>query len=283
MLIPCDLSFVLTLSVQPPKPPPLTPPQSAALVTSLMTTMHALSSLRDFMSELDDIHSILRVPQAQCPAATRIAALHRFNNELLPQSWDRVTATASILLEQADIFHGILDSISPEPLNPKADGTMTGGLGPAHKKVSTMFSGIRLEQHPLFNFRPFARFCCVCTRARFHVVKGLSRFPVLDGFTFWSLGRLEHRLEKLMVVDEVGDLYAMKYAVIGVAQEIIGRRGKEIGIADTEERCSVDSDEGIDSTDWVGRVLGPRGRRISGWGEEEGKGKGKGKERCDSV
>ncbi|KAK5655236.1 hypothetical protein OQA88_5803 [Cercophora sp. LCS_1] len=282
-----SLATVATTTSPPPKPPPLTPSDNHALATSVGTTMHALSALRDFMSELDDINAILRLPFTQCPPATRNQAFHRFHEELLPQCSMRIQATCSILLEQASIFHDILDSVSPEPLNPTqaANGiVMTGGLGPVGKKVSTLFgaAGIaKIDTHPLFNFRPFARFCCVCTRARFHVVKGLAKFPAFDGFTFWNLGRLEQRLDRLMVVDEVGDLCAMRYAVSGVAQEIIGRRGKEIRIADTEERCSVDSEGEVGALGWVGRVLGPRGRKNAAAWEEgcehmhERKGKGK--------
>ena len=304
----------------PPKPEPLTPEQSNIMVKALYTTMEALIVMRDFMSDLDDVYSIVRLPHGECNANYRATARRRFYYELLPQSDDRIDGTVSILEEQAGIIGDVLDGYHPDnPNNPQhpsallqphartshhsqppathrgtsawarataAEGTMTGGLPPrrALSASSLLLSSAaaaasypRRFNHPLL--RPISRICCACTRVRFHALQQLVRFRFLDSFTYWNLERLENRLDKLRVDDGhegAGAFCAMRYTVQGLAQDIIARRGKQIGIADTEERMSMDS-EGWDragecggQAGWVSRVLGPRGRKnASAWKGDE--------------
>ncbi|KAK0646853.1 hypothetical protein B0T16DRAFT_414383 [Cercophora newfieldiana] len=315
------------------------------MVRALYITMQALIVMRDFMSDLDDVHSIVRLPHGECDGYYRAEARRRFFFELLPQCLDRIEGTISVLEEQAGIIGDILDNYLPFP-NPAAsqakpdssanitdqpadaalrqpgnrnshhsrrsqpeqplpiahrgtsawaratamEGTMTGGLPPRRAisasslllhsaSAAAAASGYPYSSrlaHPFL--RPISRFCCACTRVRFHAIQQLVRFRFLDSFTYWNLERLENRLEKLRVDDGhegAGPFCAMRYTVQGLAQDIIARRRKHIGIADTEERMSLDSD-GWDrdcggQAGWVSRVLGPRGRKnASGWNAEEG-------------
>ncbi|KAK0623713.1 hypothetical protein B0T14DRAFT_565042 [Immersiella caudata] len=342
---------IQSLSLPPlPKPVPLTPQQSDTMIRALYITMQALIVMRDFMSDLDDVHSIMRLPFGECSADHRAEARRRFYYDLLPQTLDRIEGTVSVLEEQAEIIGAILDDVpsppaldSPEdssspPLDqpsncnshhssqhqqppetqfkPKPttrgtpawaratalEGTMTGCLPLPHSARRTassllLHSTTTYHPSPRRLLRPLSRICCACTRVRFRAIQQLVRFRFLDSFTYWNLERLENRLDKLRVDDGyegAGAFCAMRYTVQGLAQQIIARRSKHIGIADTEERMSLDS-EGWDRAGdcggqegWVRRVLGPRGRKNARWvqdgdGEEmrglvscEERGKGRG-------
>ncbi|KAK0704412.1 hypothetical protein B0H67DRAFT_591328, partial [Lasiosphaeris hirsuta] len=159
----------------------------------------------------------------------------------------------------------------PPPLSHPIPRSLPSFLLPSslHPGAGHVLTSTPLASHHLFRAR--TRFCGVCTRAQFAALQHLARFPFLDRFTYWSLARLEDRLDRLRVDDGregAGALCAMRYSVAGMAQEIIARRGgRHIGIADTEERMSLDSegwDRWVDDegqVGWVRRVLGPRGRK----------------------
>lgn len=169
---------------------------------------------------------------------------------------------------------------------------MTGGLParwgrPAPRgaagRSGTGFFARRLEDHALL--RPLARLDGACTRARFHALQHLARFPFLDRFTFWSLTRLEGQLEDRLqlrldsaddgteAADATGALWAMRYTVSSMAADIIARRGRMAGIADAEERASVDPAARVEERvgkmmgqmggqyGWASQVMGLRGRR----------------------
>ncbi|KAK4448953.1 hypothetical protein QBC34DRAFT_464150 [Podospora aff. communis PSN243] len=326
-----------------PKPVPLTPRQNDSITRAIYTTMEALILMRDFMSDLDDAHSILRLNPAECDADVRTEARRRVSQDLLPQTLDRINGTVAVVTEQARIVGNILDGAASSPIPTRTsssplnrqlsyrnyrnspsqnsqqkqqvalrgtpawaratalESTMTGGLPlPPSARPSASSTLLRpatttSPSHRRLPSRPVSRICAACARIRFRAVQQLVHFRFLDSFTYWNLERLENRLDKLCLEDGhdgAGTLCAMRYTVQGLAQEIIARRKKQIGIADTEERMSVDTEEWErvrqGQEEWVSRVLGPRGRKnATAWveqeSESENKEEGEGKRSASSA
>ena len=169
--------------------------------------------------------------------------------------------------------------------------TMTGGLQVSSphnlpKEPTTALLTHRFEQNTFL--RPLANLRCSYERAQFQTLRQLTRYAMLDRFTYWSLARLEIRLETRLqlrlaegddgtitntkkttgpspspALETIGELWAMKLEVGNMAREVLERRKppRGNGIVEEEEEekgGNVSSDS--DSGSGVGSETRGRGR-----------------------